>query len=126
VPAMPRHLSLLALPLLSACGSGAVEVDHPFYLASLEDEPPSLVRCPEGPDRGCARDGLPGPGILAAGADARFVAVRSTGGYYYFARIPNEVRGWGNAPERIVGPLDANAFASADAELDLPPLNVTP
>jgi hypothetical protein len=110
--------------MLSACGSRPFEVDAPFYLWHLEDEEAALFRCPHGPDRGCAIDGLPGPTVLAAGADKRFVVVRSTNGYFYFARVPSEKSGWGNSPEKIIGPLTENEFVATNAKLSLPPLTV--
>jgi hypothetical protein len=120
--------ALIALALAcAACGRGPIEVDHPFYLHHFEDpDQVALVRCPDGPDGGCALDGLPGPIIVAAGADERFVAVQSNRGYYYFARVPQEVRGWGSNPERIVGPLDDEEYAAAKARLGLPDLTVRP
>jgi hypothetical protein len=120
------RFSLFLSLACAACGGGPVEVDHPFYLDALEDQEAALFRCPNGPDEGCAIDGLPGPGVLAAGADERHVVVQSTSGYYYFARIKRETRGWGDDPERIVGPLDERAFAEAKARLDLPELSVRP
>lgn len=121
-----RPIFAAACALLSGGCGGPVEVDHPFYLWSLEGEPPALFRCAEGPGRGCAIDGLPGPEVMAAGANRRYVTVETTRGYYYFARVPNETRGWGRNPERIVGPLDQSAFAEATARLALPPPTVRP
>jgi hypothetical protein len=123
----------LALLFAGCSQRGAVEVDHPFYLMTIEDPAQfALFRCPEGPDRGCAIDGLPGPLVTAAGADPRFIVVEqqplaAADGprlYYYFARVPQETSGWGLNPERIVGPLDEAAFAAASAQLNLPPLTV--
>lgn len=117
----------------AACGRRAVEVDHPFYLMFIEDpREVALFRCPNGPDSGagCAMDGLPGPRVTAAGANARFVVVARQPGaggptlYYYFARVPEETRGWGNNPERIVGPLDEDEFEAAKARLRLPEFTV--
>lgn len=119
----------------AGCGSPAVEVDHPFYLMSFEDpREVALFRCPEKPGAGCAVDGLPGPYVMAAGANERFVVVAQRSGskgsspasYYYFARVPQETAGWGKNPERIVGPLDEQAFAAAKARLRLPEFTVRP
>jgi len=122
----------------SACATACdrqIEVDHPFYLMTIDSPPEyALFRCPQGRDQGCAIDGLPGPRVIAAGANSRFVAVaqhpvgevccRTV--YYYFERVPNETSGWGANPERIVGPLDEPAFAEAQRRLGLPELSVTP
>jgi hypothetical protein len=113
-------LILLALAA-GGCKQRFVEVDHPFYLGHREDpEKVALFRCPDGPDSGCAADGLPGPVVISAGADSRFVVVRARRGYYYFARVPQETYGWGNNPERIVGPLNSTEFARAKKQLRLP------
>jgi hypothetical protein len=119
----------------AACGSRAVEVDHPFYLMFIEDSREvALFRCPDEPGIGCAIDGLPGPFVSAAGANERFIVVAQqpssvAGGptsYYYFARVPEETRGWGNNPERIIGPLGEQEFAAAKARLGLPEFTVRP
>ena len=119
----------------AACDRGVVEVDHPFYLMSIEDpREVALFRCPGEPGVGCAIDGLPAPRIVAAGADQRHVVVAQQRAsdasgrtsYYYFARVPEESRGWGNNPERIIGPLDEEEFALAKANLRLPDLSVRP
>ena len=125
---------ILGVALATAACGREVEVDHPFYLMFIEDpDEVALFRCPNGPGNGCAIDGLPGPYVTAAGANDRFVVVAqqpSPGGgptrYYYFARVAEETRGWGNNPERIVGPLDARAFAAVKARLGLPELSVRP
>jgi hypothetical protein len=123
------------LALLACACDRAVEVDHPFYLMFIEDSRDvALFRCPERPGQGCAIDGLPGPRVVAAGADERFVVVAQqpvaeAGGetrYYYFARVPQESRGWGNNPERIVGPLDEATFDAAKVRLRLPDFTVRP
>jgi hypothetical protein len=131
-----RRLLLLGIVLaLAACGRRAVEVDHPFYLMFIEDpNEVALFRCPKGPGGGCAIDGLPGPRVTAAGANERFVAVARQPNsdaaaptlYYYFARVPEETGGWGNNPERIVGPLDPEQFEAARRRLGLPELTVRP
>jgi len=123
----------VTLLLAGGCARRPIEVDFPFYLTSIEDpREVALFRCPSGPKRGCAIDGLPGPRIIAAGANKRFVAVAqipSSGGearYYYFARVPEEASGWGNNPEKVVGPLSGEAFCRARATLPLPELTVRP
>lgn len=127
-------LPVLALAL-AGCERRSVEVDHPFYLMFIEDpREVALFRCPDGPGLGCAIDGLPGPRVVAAGADERFVVVAQRPGpdaggptlYFYFARVAEETSGWGNNPERIVGPLDEESFAAAKARLRLPDLTVGP
>ena len=86
----------------------------------------ALYRCPDGPDGGCARDGLPGPAVAAAGANNDYLVVRTSAGYYYFRRVPQETSGWGNNPEKIVGPLTAEEFGRAKAQFKLPDFTVTP
>jgi hypothetical protein len=130
------RLLWIAIALATAgCGRGVIEVDDPFYLMYIEDpREVALFRCPIEPGVGCAIDGLPGPYVEAAGADERFIVVaqrpsgRESGPtrYYYFARVPEEKRGWGNNPERIIGPLDAEEFAAAKARLGLPEFTVRP
>lgn len=120
----------------SACdGRRYVEVDHPFYLMYIKDpREVALFRCPNEPGIGCAIDGLPGPRVVAAGANRQFVVVAQKpdsdeGGptsYYYFARVPEERGGWGNNPERIVGPLNERDFTATKVKLRLPDLTVRP
>ena len=89
---------------------------------------------PDGARRRVRHRRASGAYVEAAGADERFVVVAqrpgSDGGgptrYYYFARVPEETRGWGNNPERIVGPLDEQEFAAAKARLGLPEFTVRP
>ncbi|HWT13349.1 MAG TPA: hypothetical protein VN231_11390 [Allosphingosinicella sp.] len=127
--------SLVALAAFAAagCEGRAVEIDHPFYLMYIEDPSEvALFRCPGEPGIGCAIDGLPGPRVIEAGADERFVVAAQRPQadpagpirYYYFARVPEETSGWGRNPERIVGPLDADQFAAAKARLGLPDFRV--
>ena len=120
---------------LAACDGRYHEVDHPFYLMFIEDpRGVALFRCPKEPGIGCAIDGLPGPYVVAAGADKRFVVVAQRSDpdgsgatrYYYFARVPQETSGWGNNPERIIGPLGDQEFAAAKAKLKLPDLTIRP
>lgn len=121
----PRAIFILVALLGAACEPQFTEVDHPFYLGYIEDPGEiALFRCPTGVDGSCAIDGLPGPGVIAAGADRRFVVVQSDLGYYYFERVPQETGGWGNNPERIVGPLSEADFAVAREKLRLPDLEV--
>jgi hypothetical protein len=132
---LPGSIILASVALATACEWRPVEVSRPFYLMYIKDpREVALFRCPDGPDRGCAIDGLPGPRVIAAGADARFVVVAqlpedgASGPvrYYYFARVPQESRGWGLNPEKVVGPLDEVAFAQAKTALHLPDLTVKP
>jgi len=44
--------------------------------------------------------------------------------YFYFARIKNERSGWGNSPEKIVGPLTQSEFEAASTAHHLPPLSI--
>jgi hypothetical protein len=123
----PLRLPILALLLAATACDRKVEVDHPFYLWSIESpDETALFRCPRGPDEGCAIDGLPGPRVFAAGADPKHVVVASTQGYFYFARVSNETGGWGANPEKIVGPLTEEEFESAKAKLGLPDFTVRP
>ena len=124
-----------ALLALAGCGRRVVEVDHPFYLMYIEDPAEvALFRCPEEPGTGCAIDGLPGPRVVEAGADEWFIVVAqkplanpyAPTAYYYFRRVPEETKGWGRNPERIVGPLDAAAFAAAKARIGLPDFTARP
>ena len=128
-------LCLASCLVTAACGNRAVEVDHPFYLTSIEDSGDiALFRCPDGPKHGCAVDGLPGPRVLRAGANKRYVVVaqqplsdaeRRTA-YYYFARVPEESGAYGMNPEKIIGPIDESQFQRAKASLDLPEFSVEP
>jgi hypothetical protein len=127
-PVLPPLLAAFAL---AAC-DGLVEVDHPFYLTRVSEEiPEALVRCPDGPRGGCAIDNLPGDGAFKAGADKGWIVfAREPRGsdprmklptqYYYFERVPEETRGWGDNPEKVVGPLTEAEFTAAKARLGLP------
>ena len=121
--------------VLAGCDRRYKEVDHPFYLMFIEDpRDVALFRCPDEPGIGCAIDGLPGPYVIAAGADKRFIVVAQRSDpevigptrYYYFARVPEEAFGWGKNPERIIGPLDDQEFAAAKDRLRLPDFAVRP
>jgi hypothetical protein len=130
------HLALAASLLLAGCGPDSREVSQPFYVTYIENPSDSaLFRCPKGPDYGCAIDGLPGPYVFAGGADRRYVVVArhpKTGGaidwdrteYFYFARVPQETDGWGNNPEKIIGPLTELDFQQAKATHGLPDFSV--
>lgn len=116
--------------LLAACGQGAIEVAHPFYVIPVPDSTMmGLYRCPDGPSEGCAIDGLPRPAVLATGADNTYVVIKRRGGedgvkrteYFYFRRPP-EARAWGEA---IVGPLTQAEFEAAKARKGLPPFSRT-
>jgi len=120
----------LAAVLLASCSEGH-EVSHPFYVMSPADsDERALFRCSDGPDAGCAIDGLPGPDVFAAGGDAQFIVVgRRRAGheeYFYFRRVPEETRGWGNNPERIIGPLSRSQFKADAHRLGLPELTHLP
>jgi hypothetical protein len=84
----------------------------------------ALHRCPDGPGGGCAIDGLPGPDVFAAAANTTHVtAARRRDGreeYFWFARVPEERRGWGRNPERIIGPLSRAQFEAEVARRGLP------
>ncbi len=113
--------------LVSGCSNNAIKVSGPFYLDYIEDPSQvALFRCPSGPSKGCAIDGLPGPEVIAAGASKNFIVVHNTSGYYYFKRVPEERRGWGNNPEEIIGPLSESAFKDAKARFNLPDFTVHP
>ena len=97
----------------------------------------ALYRCPGGPDGGvgCAVDGLPGSTVFAAGADSRYIVVarhprdnnlthKDVTQYFYFARVPQESKGWGQNPEKIIGPLSKTEFDAATTSLKLPPLSI--
>jgi len=130
-------LTLIAATLLSACQQRRVEVSDPYYLDYIENPRAiALRRCGEGCS---AVEGLPsanidgtGPYVVAAGANKQFIAVEQkpigrddeASTYYYFARIPNETFGWGNNPEKIIGPLDKSQFAIAKKRLALPDLTI--
>lgn len=125
---------LLACLALSSCWweSRFTEVSDPFYLGYIEDpDKVALFRCIDG---GCAGDELPGPKLIAAGADARYVVlaqqpIEGAGNetfYYYFKRIPQEKSGWGSNPEEIVGPMGRAEFDAATQRLSLPPLTIKP
>ena len=130
-----------ALLLTTGCTQRVVKVDHPFYVMYAEDpDERALFRCPDGPNGGCAVDGLPGPTVFAAGANRTYVTVarhprvgdvpgfRQTDlertEYFYFARVSNETRGWGDNPERIIGPLTQKEFDDARQRLHLPEFSV--
>lgn len=119
-------VALLAL-LGTACDNGPVEVSDPFFLWHLEDpEATALFRCVDVREMVCAIDGLPDPPVLAAGANARFVVLRKSEGYFYFRRTPQERHGWGNNSEAIIGPLSQKRFTASQRELGLPDASITP
>ena len=113
--------------LLSGCNRMAA-VDDPFYIGSIENAGETyLFRCLEGAGKACAVDGLPGPGVVAAGADRNHVVVRlADGNYVWFRRVPQEKSGWGANPERLIGPLDEAGFRKAQARDHLPEPSITP
>jgi hypothetical protein len=90
----------------------------------------ALFRCPHGPDKGCAIDGLPGPKVTAAGASRRYIDVAQLKSgvvvYYYFERVPQESGGYGANPEVVIGPLTEDQFLQAKTRLGLPDLTVRP
>lgn len=116
-----------ATALMTGCSPRGHEVSHPFYVMSPADsDERALFRCPNGPEGGCAIDGLPGPDVFAAGGDAKYIVVaRHRAGqdeYFYFRRVAEETRGWGHNPERIVGPLNESQFNADAGRLGLPAL----
>ena len=117
----------LATVILVGCSPRAREVIHPFYVTNLADsDERALFRCPDGPNGGCAIDGLPGPDVFAAGGDATHIVVARRHGsqdeYFYFRRVAEETRGWGNNPEQVVGPLPKSQFEADAKRLGLPAL----
>ena len=126
--------ALLAAALLSGCARYPRQVDGPFYIDEVADSGEVyLFRCPGGPEKGCAVDGLPGPRIVAAGADRRYVVVAQASGaeagglsYFYFSRVRDERFGWGRDPERIIGPLTPAEFADATRRPHLPAPTIRP
>jgi hypothetical protein len=126
----------LPLLLLTACEPEPIQVAGPFYLTYFETrDEMALFRCPDGPEHGCAIDGLPDATIYAAGGNRSYVVVvrhprvngvieRNVSEFFYFARIANERRGWGNSPEHIVGPLTENQFREAKQKLGLPDFSI--
>ena len=118
--------SLIAITLAcGGCQRYPKEVAGPFYLDYGEDQPVALFRCPKGPANGCANDGLPET-VIAAGGSRDFIVVQNTAGYYYFKRLPEERYGWGDNPEKIIGPLSSEEFSTAKRRLGLPELTVRP
>jgi hypothetical protein len=120
-------IAALTAPLLAACSDGMEQVAGPFFVGRFEAHgDPWMFRCTDDPPAGCSGDGLPDGKVLRAGGDARHIAMQTPLGYYYFRRLPQERRGWGNNPEVIVGPLSQQQFAAVTRELALPPLDVVP
>ncbi|MBX3593656.1 hypothetical protein [Sphingomonas sp.] len=110
----------------AGCSPAARHVAGPFYLIERpESRELALYRCPDGPP-GCAIDELPVLNVLAAGGNDHFVAVQSDRGYYYLRRIAQERSGWGNNPEKIVGPLSEADFTASRRRLGLPDLDIRP
>ena len=125
--AIPTAVVALMALLSTACDNGPVEVSDPFYLWHLEDpQATALFRCVDVREMVCAIDGLPDPPVLAAGANARFIVLRKSEGYFYFRRTPRERSGWGNDPEVMIGPLPQKQFTVAQRELGLPHANIKP
>lgn len=116
-----KILSLMAVVAFSAgCERSPLKVAGPYYLNTMPDSSAvALWRCPNGPNQGCAVDGLPTE-VIAAGSNKDFITVHGAKGYYYFHRINNETSGWGTRPEKIVGPVSKNEFDAAKRKLRLP------
>ena len=118
----------------AGCSRAPVHVIGPFYLQKfVETDDIYLFRCPDGPQEGCAVDGLPGPRIVGAGGNDRYVVVAQADPsnadvvrYFYFARVPQETRGWASNPEKIIGPLTALEFDNARKAMNLPAADVRP
>jgi hypothetical protein len=130
----PAATIILGAALLGACSRAPAHVVGPFYLDTLPDTSDVyLFRCPDGPGNGCAVDGLPGPGIVRAGGNSKYVVATQADRsdpralhYFYFARVPQETRGWGHNPEKIVGPLTKPEFDLARQSLGLPADDIEP
>ena len=132
---------LVVCSLLAASGTRSVEVSNPYYLDYIEDPFAIELRRCESQGLSCASvNGLPrvqayeaGPHVVAAGANRHFVVVAYGVGdrsgdprsYYYFARVPEEKKGWGANPEKIVGPLDERDFKEESRRIGLPELTVS-
>ena len=117
--------------LLSACGFVYDErLAGPYRLVATDVREQMMV-CVDIGGGDCVGDGLPGPTIFAAGADARYLVMarhpstdigrpdRSVTEYYYVVRGPDE-------PPRdlrahVVGPLSRAEFEQARGTLRLPP-----
>lgn len=113
-------LFMASVVLCAGCERSPLKVAGPFYLDTMPaSSEVALYRCPNGPDQGCAVDGLPMQ-VIAAGGNKDFIVVYGAKGYYYFHRIGNETSGWGNKPEKIVGPISETEFDAARRRLNLP------
>lgn len=117
----------LSTALLVGCSPVVQEVSRPFYVMYVADSNErALFRCPDGPEGGCAIDGLPGPDVFAAGGNATHIVIArhraDRDEYFYFRRVAEEKRGWGDNPEHLVGPLEKSEFEAASKQLGLPAL----
>lgn len=134
----PLVLSILCGTLLSGCfDKERHHVAGPFYLTYPESrEDMALFRCfrDEG-NFSCVLDFMPDAEIFLAGGDNEYIVLARhprEGGltdkenveYYYFKRTPQESRGWGNNPEKVLGPFGKNEFDKRKMELNLPDFSV--
>jgi hypothetical protein len=131
-------LAMFVLVLLSlvACSpfSGFVHdetLERPYRLVAVDaDEDMGLCRSPEGVTD-CFGDGLPGPTVFAAGADARYVVIarhprewpappdRSVSEFYYLIRTPDEAAR-GLPQQNVRGPFTEAQFGEHKRRLRLP------
>jgi len=118
-----RRALLLLAALVAGCDGPMQEISDPFYVGSVEaGGEPWLFRCIDGAGQSCANDSLPDGRVLRAGGNSQFIAFEMERGFYYFRRVGEERRGWGNNPEVIVGPLDEARFAAITRAIGLPEL----
>lgn len=121
---MRRRLIPIFALLLGACGGFVHDetLAGPWRLVAV-DRQEDMILCRSIEGGSCAGDGLPGPRIIAAGADERHVVVirrapsgRSADEYYFLIRASDEATRGGT----LHGPFDASQFAVEKARLGLP------
>jgi hypothetical protein len=124
--------------LLSGCGRTTTHVAGLFYLTYFENPDEMLLfRCPNGPDEGCAGESFPDATVFAAGASEKYIVLarhpyndkdrsldRDRTEYFYFARVKEEFRGWGDNPEKVIGPLNGVEFLGAKSRYHLPNFSI--
>lgn len=125
--------SLVLVSLVAGCGSGFVRdvpLVGPYRLVAV-DIPEDMALCRSVGSKGdCVGDGLPGPTVFQAGANADFVVIarhprrwpepadRSVSEFYYIVRSSAEadiVR-----PVAVVGPMDKQEYDREKQRLGLP------